>query len=332
MLLINVVSNSMAAPADAESRELLNRLERRGLVRLGAGNEWVMRRELLLRKQFSGLPKYQESIETIERQLAERIQQNRQLWDVRRQLQNQLNQLSKSRSPDEQKRRQLQQQIAALETQAAEPPKLGAMPDVQSRLIELTNNRTGLMLSILWIRATEAALADEYARLAADPDLAATLLHLGDANRLAAPKTYNREIKQLADFEPLVFNGSLPLYLQSGRLRVGAVINEQLPVTFSWLDSSQPTIITASVAESAGVTIPSDSQHVEIKLDGRKFHVPEVTIPNVRFGQYLLQDVKTYVLPPEGEDLACQIGPAAFPGYQVNAEPKWLRLTVKPTE
>ena len=107
---------------------------------------------------------------------------------------------------------------------------------------------------------------------------------------------------------------------------------EETPATFTWRTSDEPTIITASLAESAGIETPDDAPRVELRIGRRRrLTARQVKIPYVRFGKYLVRDVPAYVLPPEGEDLGSQIGQFALKGYRVSAEPGRLRLVIEPT-
>jgi hypothetical protein len=303
-----------------------------GLVRFGRANEWIQRRELSLRTRIDELPKLKENIQANERQLVERIEQNRQLWQVRRQTELRLKQLAATRSTSDPQRQQLEQQIATLRTQAVPPDELGGMPDVQSRLVDLTSDRNRLTLSIVWVRETAPVIVDEYARLRADDRVTAALRKLGGNHTLGSGKSLDAELKQLAQYEPLLNSPSLPMYRQSGLPRVGAIINDRTPVTFTWRDSSEPATVTRSMLEAAGIKLPDDASRVEQTFGNRRLTTRQVTIPYLRFGRCVLRDVDAFVLPPEGEDLGAQIGPAAFTGYSVKAEPEWLRLTIKPIE
>lgn len=302
------------------------------LVRFGRTNEWILQRELLLRKRIDELPKLKENIQNHERQLGERIEQNRQLWQVRRQTEVRLKQLATTRSTSDPQRQQLEQQIAVLRTQAVPPEELGGMPDVQSRLIDLTSDRNRLTLSIVWVRETAPVIVDQYERLRTDDRITAALSKLGDNHTLSSGKNLEAELKRLAQFEPLINSPWLPMYRQSGLPRVGAIINDRTPVTFTWRDSSEPATVTRSMLEAAGIQLPDDASRVEHTFGNRRLTTRQVTIPYVRFGRCVLRDVEAFVLPPEGEDLGAQIGPAAFTGYSVKAEPEWLRLTFRSNE
>jgi hypothetical protein len=122
----------------------------------------------------------------------------------------------------------------------------------------------------------------------------------------------------------------LPVYRQSQRVRFGGLLADQVPVTFSWQDSSEPTLLAASMVEAAGLTIADDAQTVSVTVAGRRRTARRILVPSMRFGAILLTDVPALVLSPADEDLGASIGPEAFAGYQVEVEPERLRLVIRP--
>jgi hypothetical protein len=126
-----------------------------------------------------------------------------------------------------------------------------------------------------------------------------------------------------------VFTTEVPLYRDQGALRVAGLIN-RTPVTFTWKESSEPTMVTASVIEAAGLVVPDSAPEMAHPLgDGRVLKVRKFTIPYVRFGKQVLRDVPALALPPEGENLGTQIGVSAFSGVSPRAEPERFRLVIR---
>jgi len=123
----------------------------------------------------------------------------------------------------------------------------------------------------------------------------------------------------------------LPLWVQSGKTRVGAILNERAPVVFTWQTSNEPTVLTASMAESAGVDVTESAEIFEMPF-GRTRRLPtrRVTVQRIRLGELVLHDVPAYILPPEGEDLGARIGPDALGEYKATVELERLRLVIQP--
>ena len=89
-------------------------------------------------------------------------------------------------------------------------------------------------------------------------------------------------------------------------------------------------MLTASVIEATGLTIPKDAPRMEWRFhDGEKLGVRQFKIPYIRFGRHVLRNVTAFALPPEGERYGVHIGPAAFDGHSPRAEPEKMRLVIR---
>jgi hypothetical protein len=142
-------------------------------------------------------------------------------------------------------------------------------------------------------------------------------------------ESYRAEQNRLGEYERLVFTSWLPVYLQSDRVRVGAIVNETTPVTFTWRAESGPTVLTTSLAEAAGLALPAAETAAPLPVAaGRTLPARRITAPTLRFGQVVLRDVPVYVLGPEGEDLGALIGRDGFTENLVQLELERLRLVV----
>lgn len=318
-------SEHAANPAEFLERE-------RGLSRHANGSVWLSTSERRLREHLSGLDEARASVVRQQTQVDERIRRNALLWLNNRQQIDVLQKTQASLKKDDPKRKQLDRQIEDLRKQAVEPKRLGGEPDVRARLIELTNARSRLSLSLLAIRALTAELDGEYQRLSQDPEVTAALRQLGAGHRLGPLNTnYRAELQRLVDYERVVFSDWSPLYLQGGAARVAALLNERTPVALTWQETSEPLVLTAGMAEAAGLTIPADAPTATLSFpQNRRLLTRTVTVPALRFGKYVLHDLAAQVLPPEGEDLGARIGPLAFPQYRVSVDLERLRFGLQP--
>jgi hypothetical protein len=326
-------------PADAQSRSPNDVLSKDfALVR--SGRVWITVTEQRLLDRLAALPKLRARVVDAEVTLSQIAEANAAFWRQSRAVQLTIEQLERSRRSaangarrkeiDEELRRQ-RKLARRLQGQAVEPAELGGVPSVRERLIAVSNHRNALLLSLLWIRATVAELAEQYRILAADPRVANALRDLNGDDQLGPLRDYDQRLEQLGEYDKLVFTSHLPLYRTGDLSRVSLIISDQAPATFTWRDSHEPTILTASSAEAAGVSVPPTAPQLRLPVaGGRKVDVRRITIPYLRFGRYVVRDVPALLLPPEGEDLGSQVGPVALFGYQVVAEPERLRLTIKP--
>jgi hypothetical protein len=137
-------------------------------------------------------------------------------------------------------------------------------------------------------------------------------------------------LQRLGDAERLVLTRYCPIYLQAGHVRVTGLIEEQSPITFAWSDSSQqPTLITSSAAEAAGIQAPDGAASETISLSaGRSVEARRIVVPYIRLGACVLRDVSALLLPPEAEDWGNRIGRDALGDHSVKLEPERLRLWI----
>ena len=136
-------------------------------------------------------------------------------------------------------------------------------------------------------------------------------------------------LRMLAGYEAHVFTDELPLYRDEDDLRVAAFIG-RTPVTFTWHTSEEPVMLTASVMEATGLSIPNDAPEMRWRFsDGKELVVRQFQIPYVRFGRHELTNVTAFALPPEGEKYGAHIGPVAFDGRSPRAEPERMRLVIR---
>lgn len=302
----------------------------KGLTSMPGGKVWLCDAEWTLRKGLASLGDARRELVQQQRSLEQRIQQNGQVWEANRQAIAALKTALSKTNSDAPERAEIQQQIRRLESQAVEPSQLGAHSEVRGRLIRFINTRQALALHLLAIRRAEVRMEADYRRLAADMEVQAALRSLGEGYRLGPLETYLAQLRRLDEYEPLVFTPWSPIYLQSGRTRVGAILNEQAPLMFSWHADDRPTVLTETMLEAAGLALPAEAPSVPLAMgSGRTLDARPLTVPTLRFGQVVLREVPVYVLGPEGEDLGASIGPAAFAGYDVQEERARLQLTIR---
>jgi hypothetical protein len=208
---------------------------------------------------------------------------------------------------------------------------LGEQTAVREKLIELTNRRHALWLSIMVIRRDATTMGETYDNVIRNPEVLAALKTLGGTHRLGPAKNYADDLKKLAEFENIVLTDWVPLFMQGGQQRVTAILNEATPVTFTWTPGSDPTVLTAGMAESAGLKIADEAPTMAISLaSGRSVKAKRVQIPYLRLGKHLLRETEAYVLPPEAEDFGARLGGDAFSDWSSEAQPARLRLLLRP--
>ena len=333
------VPQASAGSTSGNARALL---QERGLI--PQQEKWMLPQEIDLRRQVKKLPELQASL--IEARVgARRLGQsltaaNNQVGLRLEQARNNIQILKAGRAGLRSEGRQrlvdarIKSEQEKLESLAAvwiEPEYIAGLPAMKEAMIHLTNARNELTAKILWIHDTRHILRQEYGKLADDKQVQTALRDAGADQQLGSGDDYDGKgfLRMLAGYEKHVFNDELPLYRDGDDLRVAAFIG-RTPVTFTWHESEEPVMLTASVIEAAGLDVRDAAVEREWRFpDGKKLTLREFKIPYVRFGRHELTEVRAFALPPEGEQYGNHIGPTAFDGQSPVAEPKNLRLVIK---
>ena len=300
-----------------------------GLAKIASGNVWLVPAEFRLQFRLDELQPLERRILTLQQSLEQLATQNRILWETNQQRIDALRRTLAETETDDPQKRKIEKQIRDLEQRAVAPEDLFATPVVRQRLIELTNLRLRVQSIVMEARALHAEMQGQYARLATDSALTGALDRLGSDHRIGPMRQgYRNDLKRLQQFERLVTTDWLPVFRQSDRIRVGGLLEDRIPVMFSWHKSHEPTVLTANMVEAAGVVIPDDAPSVMLTLAGRRLTTRRIPIRSLRFGGTHLKDIPVLVLPADAEDLGAWIGPDAFGEYHVQLDPPRLRLLI----
>lgn len=303
----------------------------KGVSNIPGGKVWLCGAERTLRSCLASLGDARRELTQQQRFLDQRIQQNSQWWETNRQQIAALKTALSGTATEAPERKQIEQQIRQLESQAVDPNQLAAQSDVRAHLIEFTNARNALTVKLLAIRRSIPQMEVDYRSLEADLEVRAALRTLGEGHRLGPLEDYQADLRRLDEYERLVFTAWLPIYLQSGRIRAGGILNETTPITFSWHAESGPTVLSESMAEAAGLELPASETAVLLPLgSGRTLTARRMIVPALRLGQVVLRDVPVHVLGPDGEDVGAIIGADALAGYDVKVEPARLQMSIRP--
>jgi hypothetical protein len=305
-----------------------------------SGQVWINRTEERLLRRLDALPTLRRRIVDSEKALSEQVEQNRAAWNELIAARQFLERLEASREKTrngaarqslDRQHRQQREVVRRLQQRAVNPEQLGGIPAVRSRLITLSNDRNALLLSVLWIRSTASGLDETYRQLRASPLVTQALRELGGDQQLGPLRDYAARLSQLAPYEKLVFRSDLPLYLSDGRLRVSLIVGEQTPATFTWQESHEPTLITATLAEAGGIEVPPAGPRERVAVGGgQSVEARRTVIPYLRLGRHVVQDVPAFLLPPNYEHIGSQIGAMDLKGLDAVAEPALLQLSIRP--
>ena len=334
------VAKQLSAADSRASHEAI--LSQRGLTL--QQKKWLSPLEIDMQRRVRRLPRLEASLldsRESARRLAERLITTNMRVEVRLQtakqnVQTLLAGRAELRSPGQRRVvdariKTEQETIKRLSAAHIDPEMIVGLPAMRQAMITLTNSRNDLAATILWIHDTRPLLREQYEELASQRQVSLAMKALGSDYRLGSGEDYDSPafLRKLAGYEELVFTDELPLYRDNGELRVAAFI-ERTPVTFTWHSSGEPTMLTASVIEATGLSVPDDAPRMTRRFpDGQELVVRQLEIPYLRFGRHLLTNVSAFALPPEGEQYGAQIGPAAFADHSPRAEPKEMRLVIR---
>lgn len=337
-LIVVGAANSTSAASVATARDVLT--NQKGLVE--KSGRWVLPLELEMRRELGSLPKLRQEMQkskaALEQTYRAVVQRNAAaelpLAQLNARLQARLAQdrtglgAGQLKILDEQIVRE-RELLDKLRQQWIAPEQFGGFEPLKRQLIKLTNDRNDLATSLLKIQEQRLVVTERYEQLAVDQQVRTALAVLQGATLGPLDDYHARSfLVKLADYERDVFTRELPLYRDNGDLRVSALIG-RTPVTFTWRESSETTMLTASVIEATGLEVPADAPQIKHRLaDGTEVTVREFDVPYIRFGNHLLRSVKAYALPPEAENVGTQIGISAFEGLTPKAEPQNLRLVL----
>lgn len=327
VLTLNVEADCFGEQAN-DVRRTLRRDYR--LRQADPANVWLVPAEVRLRDAIQRLESTRSMIVAAQKGIERRIEQNRSSFLASQQkiksLRNAVAQLNGS----DKKRREVERQIIELKERMIAPKDLGAVPEVRSDLIDLTNQRLQASIDMLIVTRIVAQLPKKYADLRGDQRLSRMLKSLGVDHRLGPLKDdYTQYIRRFDEVAQTVFTNWSPLYLQSELMRFGGLVNERTPIVFSWQDSSEETVLTSGVAEATGCMPSAPLPARVVNVAGKRLKAHPITIPTVRFGKHVLNNVQAVVLPPESEDVGCRIGRRAFDEFRVEPQPERLRIVVE---
>jgi hypothetical protein len=181
-------------------------------------------------------------------------------------------------------------------------------------------------MTVLEIERTVAVLDRDYRALAADSGVSAAVQRIGNV-RLGPAKDYLRNNRLIAAKD--VFTAGQPVYRESGRWRIGALLNERTPATFNYVEQSRPTLITATLAQSLGLEPDPTAAAEKQRIGDRELTVRRAKLPSLRLGKFVFRDVPVLLLPPEAEDLGSQLASGALTGCRVRLEPNRMSLELQ---
>ncbi len=292
------------AAAQAQPSEAEALLKDKGIRRIGTYLALVEETELgkmigestRLKKAADDAAK---ALETVEQQ----VEQNRQLLANYLQQRRQISaQLARGGLTIEQNNR-----LVALYNELADRINLLQAADFTQPLREARSKanqaRETYVEHLLAMRKLADSIEQRYAELAADPEVKAAIQSLsreqGRPFELVESRTFQSQKRSLQRLEEMVLTDTIPLTRDAGNtFRVSVMINKKHAREMVLDSGSSLICLPARVATEVGCAPTVSSEEVQLQLaDGRIIVGKLVSIPEVRVGKFVLQNVECAVLP-----------------------------------
>ncbi len=333
-ICLTIVLSAIVLVSAARAQSAEASLQAAGLKRVG--NAWLHPSELAVRDRLAEIDRLDRRFHESRKQVQALIEQNESYTTQLAQLKaaqqrtRDAQGAAKGGSPQQkaldEELKQQSRLIEQLKELIVAPDQLGGAGPLKTALMDLVDVRTELGRSLLTIRKLVEGLPAAYEKLARDSELTAALAALSPPGQFGSGKNYAAELRGLARLEKTIFNDAVPFYRDGKQPRVTALVNEELPLTFSFYESSEPTVITHAMAESLGIDV-SAAPRTKVRLGGNAdFNVRQVRLKSVRFGRHVVRDVEALVLPPDDESAGARIGGRTLREIRPRFQPERLVL------
>ncbi len=336
--LIAGLGQSATADDDGEpSADSILRM--RGLNK--QGNVWVLPEEQELRQRFEALKRFEERHRAAAGYVDRLLEANRNLFLQITKLDETLKrtrELVKNAQAGTTQKKQLESEqkneealLEQLRKQFIPTDKLGQSSPLKPALVDLVNSRTEATIKFLAYRETPADLPARYERLKQEPTISAALPALPATDRLGPAKGLCDGWRALVErLDAALLNDALPVYRDGNAFRFTAIVNDKRPLTFTFGNQGEPTVIPQNLAETAGLIPSVDAKKVPCHVgEGRDVTAVAMRVPQLRFGRNVVKDVEVLILPPEAADIGARIGPNSLPGYRPRIDANKLQLIIE---
>ena len=320
--------NARAQPPETSAANARRVLPAAGLS--PSGKYWLTADEDELRRQLALAPREEKALHAAQQQFRALLGQFQQ---ARGQLQRSRNRLSEiaellgANSTSSLQKQQLEGESGRLGEQIKQTEQiisgrlnvLDESSEMTVATVELVNAQTTLSVRLLEIRRLAAALPGQYRELRDDQQVRQALSAL--ANESLGPiENYAAQLRRLERLDATLFGAGAPFYRRSNQIRVAAILDDRLPVTFSYTGPTGPTLLPASVLTALGVSLENLPAGEPVRLEESAAPTRRVILSRLRVGKFEWRDVAVDVLPPEADHLGARISAQAFAPRQVTID------------
>jgi hypothetical protein len=327
------------SPTVLANEKAIARLKSRGLVQ--SGNRWVLAEDLALERKSVSLDRAVRQLQIAREHTASLIAQNKLYGEELKRSNERLAQLTRQRqqlsgASNKERRDKVQEQIVALRSRivALEKAHAPAQQFCERReareAVTATNaQQQRIVLSLRDMPSQIFLMENKYKMLSEDRQVMQAIILLGPQARLASGANASKYRQRLDRARRVVGSDWIPVHSENGRLRISAIIEEKTPATFTYQRGSGAALLPASVIRKAGIKIPDNAPQATLRCgDGRQIAVRVITVTYLRLGSSLLEGVRAYALPPEGEDLGARITDESLGRYGAQLDLANLRMKI----
>jgi hypothetical protein len=296
-------------------------------------NVWVLAQEKRLPKAVADLNEIRQQIVAQKVQLSTHVLQNSLNWRRLQLAERQADRL-KSQAGKANEFAAAKKAVEAYRAISTPPQELGGEKETRSALINLIVAIQELQLRSASLSRQITKLESEYTELAADKKVQKVLSENTSGGRLGPAISLNNLRRKLAEYAKSPDADAVPIYLEAGQIRLGAIVNERFPGTFSWDENASHAVVSHAMYQAWSVA-PPDAKAKLVAWqteNGQTVKCTQGRLDYLKIGPAVVRDLPVLVLPPEQESIGAIIGPKLVEAFTADCRPAELVLRLKPVE
>jgi hypothetical protein len=206
----------------------------------------------------------------------------------------------------------------------------GMAPRLKASITDWMVARNNLIIAYLAAEPKFTPLDKQYKALVDDSDVARALKSLGAKHRLGSP-SFEQDKKAMAAVESTVMTDEVP-FLRDGPMdALGGLLNETttVPIQIESVNPKAGNWMPIDLLVKAGVAVDPTAPAVTLTFssNGKKsvYQCRQVTVPKLRFGKHVLENLQFLALPDDAKDLGPQLMSKELAGFDLTPDlDKWL--------
>jgi clan AA aspartic protease (TIGR02281 family) len=200
-------------------------------------------------------------------------------------------------------------------------------PELKRQASAAVRQRRGSFIdAVLNLRQLADQTNQKYSALAKDESIGQALRDLGarskTAFKLGPSSAFKRNIELLSAVEKRVLTDKIELRPRGGVYELDVTFAGKVTVPLYFDTGASYTTLSAELAARIGLSPhPSDPLVRISTADGSSFEAKLATIPSVRVGKFVLNDVACVILPPDKKDAPLLLGQSFLNAFEFKVTP-----------